>query len=1736
MSKNWKTRWCSLLLVLSMLAGLCVPAYAVPEDGSNAEAGSSASEAAEVDAGTGIEKNSAAIAETEDVVWSNNFDTTVSDDTGKWENNLAPENFNTFGFNEFKGTVVLKLDDQVKNSGAYSLYCSSTDGNTKISLTHSEEIDYTKNYILRARVKANGADRGNGWAGPVLRAQVMNKTSDAPDGEHLILGDRQIGTWDWKDIEVPIEDLVRRSGGNTSGKLQIEWYYENFKGEIWIDDLQLICTGTPEPPDPPDPGETDPDQPEEPDGPPAVLEGYPAPTAEWTDSFEETQTVTGTAASYWKNATAPKGWDQMWVAIAPSSPEKMYFEVANDEKAHGHSSVHIHSEDAGGRIAVFPLVSGGLDYSKDYILRIRVKSENVTGTGFYFRIQVGTKYNKNVFSESRKVTGTSDWTVYEIKMEDIAAKAEDNSGNFKLELYAEKMTGDVWVDAIEFVPDYRIKLDKTSVKLESGNKLQLNATLVGTNENLSITWTSSDESVATVDQNGLVTAVNGGLAEIKASTDEYHSAVCTVQVPDPAVEATFASMREKWVDRLTGNPYWNGDATIASYKAVLAGWDEAAANVRSKLVKEDPTKLFSDLNLDIQSDLKNKANSTLSSDSEPYFTAMSRIQDMAKVWAAEGSQYYHNEALKDDILDALTWMEEHVYNAQLNNQAMFGNWYHWWISLPQSLAGTVILMHDEMDADLLAKEAAVLARFNEDPIYVYKVKGAAGRMEMTGANLADTSLASLLRGAAGSDQVAAANGTKYFDQIVQVVTNGDGLYADGSFIQHSNLAYTGGYGSTLLNNAEKLLYMSTGTLWAVDSSDVAVVYDFIWNGVRPLYAGGAMFDMVNGRGVARPSSADVKTGRGILLPIVLLTDSAPTEYQGKLKSFAKAQLIAGANAMGEEEYFNHSNVAAVIAAQALAADSSVTADSNAGYAKVFGSMDKAVAHTERFSLGVSYASSRTGRFEFGNEENKQGWHQSDGAVYLYYGDPKQYADNYWNTVDSHRLAGITTDGSEWEIKNWGNYVGNGAFNGGSVSGPYLSLAQDFKNYSTAGNPNLAAKKSWFVFDGEVVALGAGITGVNGTAETIVDNKKINGDNTFVVDGAAAVSSLGDNASSEGAQWAWLAGNTSADSIGYFFPETADLNLLREARTSSWSAINGASGVSTEPVTRNYLSIAIPHEGAEGDSYSYVLLPGMSQTETQAYASSSGVTILSNTAQLQAVADKSANAAGFTFWEAGTLQMPEGSAIASISSDSAASVTLYQKDGKIYVGVSDPSQRASAIQLTLTGESLDLGALDTGVAGTKTETGVELIVTVSGLHGETLTAQLSGGSESPDDQPSGGSSSGGSSSSTVTVPVSGDKNSVDVKASVSGSTATVEKIDTAHLDEVAGSDVDTGMVEIDFTGLSKPIDTVKLPTDAVREIAKAASDSTNDTEGLAIKLSTGEAAFDAAALDAVQEQASGAQITLSIAPAKASDLNARQKEVVGSSPVFDLTMKSGSKAITSFGSGYVTISLPHTLEDGQDPAGVVVYYLDDEGNIHRCQTMYDVQSKTVIFTTNHMSLYVVGYEENPFADVSADDYFFEAVLWAVKNGITSGTSATTFGPHDSCTRGQMVTLLWRAAGSPAPQSGNSPFMDLQPGAYYYDAVCWAVENGITSGTSATTFSPDAIVTRGQAVTFLHAYAGSPAAVNGTSFADVASSAYYASSVAWAAEKGITSGTGPDTFSPDAVCTRGQIVTFFYRSMK
>ena len=224
------------------------------------------------------------------------------------------------------------------------------------------------------------------------------------------------------------------------------------------------------------------------------------------------------------------------------------------------------------------------------------------------------------------------------------------------------------------------------------------------------------------------------------------------------------------------------------------------------------------------------------------------------------------------------------------------------------------------------------------------------------------------------------------------------------------------------------------------------------------------------------------------------------------------------------------------------------------------------------------------------------------------------------------------------------------------------------------------------------------------------------------------------------------------------------------------------------------------------------------------------------------------------------------------------------------------------------------------------------------------------------------------------------------------------------------------------------------------------------------------------------------------------------------------------------SGYVLETISVTDKNGND------LKLTDKGNGKYTFAMpaSKVEVKATFMEDNSVL--------NFFYDVPNDAYYYEAVKWAAENGITGGVGNSLFAPNQPCTRAQIVTFLWRAAGSPAAKSAVMPFADVKVGSYYYDAVLWAVENGITKGTSETMFSPDATCSRAQIVTFLWRSQKSPAAGTANPFTDVKASAYYADAVLWAVKEDVTKGTTNTTFSPDANCTRAQIVTFIWRCKK
>ena len=405
--------------------------------------------------------------------------------------------------------------------------------------------------------------------------------------------------------------------------------------------------------------------------------------------------------------------------------------------------------------------------------------------------------------------------------------------------------------------------------------------------------------------------------------------------------------------------------------------------------------------------------------------------------------------------------------------------------------------------------------------------------------------------------------------------------------------------------------------------------------------------------------------------------------------------------------------------------------------------------------------------------------------------------------------------------------------------------------------------------------------------------------------------------------------------------------------------------------------------------------------------------------------------------------------------------------------------------------------------------------------------------------------GSGSTSTVTGPET-DRNkgtttaTVNIGSTTSGTTAdaTVSKsnmdkaVDSAVTKAAKEGTVPVVKVVVRTSAQADSLN-VTLPVSSLRTLAEA------DDSLLIITSDIAEVALNHTALSALVAQATSSTIILKVAPVAKLALNDAQKKALGEATVtvVDLSMVSNGVVIHNFNNGVITVSLSYTLPNGQDARDVTAYYLNDDGKLAACDTSY--ADGKVTFTTNHLSKYVIGSASLApinFSDVDADAYYADAVAWALRNGVTTGTSIinNTFSPEDPCTRAQIVTFLYRAYGS-QEATYNNTFTDVAADAYYADAVAWAVANGITMGTGNNSFSPDKSCTRAEAVTFLYRAAKGIPEANGDAFDDVDYGEYYADAVTWAVANGVTNGTGGNNFSPNDTCTRAQIVTFLYRNL-
>ena len=863
------------------------------------------------------------------------------------------------------------------------------------------------------------------------------------------------------------------------------------------------------------------------------------------------------------------------------------------------------------------------------------------------------------------------------------------------------------------------------------------------------------------DENGnaVITGENKGNVVVVAQDDQGKTAQWKVEIlyqsPSELPSATvedYGKIRQAWKESLIGKDLASeeGGAEVleeinqeaeALWNAYVYKGQEACAGIPWA---EDEGA-------------KGNKNIPYEDDAVEFRVSFKKVLSMCKAYAAEGGALYQNQDMLKDITNILDFLCGSCYTAKSQTD----NWWTWEIGIPKDLIPALILIYDGLTEEQVMAYTETLYFFQPDPFHEGVINTASthgqGYREAQGANIIDCSTTAVGLGALREDNelvylgMLASSQTFVIQNVedsAQIAANGynSGFYPDGSYLDHIKVPYLGAYGIEFMKGGAKIPSLLAGTPWKYPEQVQDNLESYIVEGFGNGMYQGMMLDCLKGRSVSRPASSNQAAGREAMMIILQIVDSFSQEAKETTLSALKAWLE-------EDEGFIDSlvgaeNMAIKKKAKEILEDTSIQSNV-APIHKSYPLMDRAVHRTEDYLFALSMYSERIQNTEIMNDENRFGWHQNNGMTYIYDED-KQYTENYWNTVNPLRLPGTTVvpvnigtgkpDGSGFaqggdfcSKESWvgGTSIGNYGVSGMSFSGETQGIAGDAPvSYA----PDLKGKKSWFMFDDEIVCLGAGITNKNMElpVETTIENKKLrkDGSNQLLVNGEkteipvkeANVKELVERTadvsgtSFEQVNWAHLEGNQSVGT-GYYFPEeNTEIQVRRGQTTGSWKDVGTFEGESTE----NYLEMWVDHgQNPENASYSYVLLPETSAEETENYAQAPKVTILENSSEVQAVRHETLKITGINFWQ------EQGGSIDGITSDKAASVMLQETEqGTVKVSVSDPTMKNKGnIQLTLEEEIADCVQLDENVTCEKTENGAVLTFAMAGTNGAASMAEL-----------------------------------------------------------------------------------------------------------------------------------------------------------------------------------------------------------------------------------------------------------------------------------------------------------------------------------------------------------------------------------------------------------------------------
>ena len=734
--------------------------------------------------------------------------------------------------------------------------------------------------------------------------------------------------------------------------------------------------------------------------------------------------------------------------------------------------------------------------------------------------------------------------------------------------------------------------------------------------NSEYTYKIRDKVIASV-EDGFITPRRMGRTELIVSSPGRKDKIVTLVVEKD--NQTFLQLLKKWNSIILGLDYFNIENSRMN--KIYEQNEKEVTKFLEKIQKNDK-KIWDDL-----ADYSKSANLT---------KTYRRLEQIAKSVTNPKSKYYNDKEVINIVKRSMKLMEDNYYNENTESR---GNWWDYEIGVPRAINNILTIMNHYFSKEEIVKLLLPISKMVPDPskIMVSQNRG----KKAVGGNLSDLGKVKVIEGILLEDNEKLEVAINNVSNVLEVVSEGEGFHYDGSYVDHTNIAYTGAYGNVLIDGFSQLLPVIQASPYKIEQNKLKILYNWIYEGFLPLIYRGELMDMTRGRSLSRKIQNDHYAAVEVLRGIMRIAEASEQSEKNKLQGIVK-DIVKSDNYY--DTFLSLKSFYDVYLFETLLSNNMVGEIERNTYLKLYNDMNKVAYYNKErgFAFGISMHSDKIQNYEFMNKENAKGWYTSDGVSYLYNDDLSHFSDDYWATVDPYKLPGITENNKARE-KGLGMTTMKNSFVGStSLNQKFGTVAMDFSNLDNT----MSAKKSWFILGDRLVFLGSGVKDASGTnGYTVIENRKIKRsskncsmekeDYKVIVDGKEKT--VDSNEMELQVNNIFLKSSNKEMNIGYKFLNTTSLNLKKETRSGTWKDINETQ--SNENVENTFLTIVQPHDMVR-NSYAYVLYPNRNDKEFESEVNKEDITVIENSENNQVVYDKSNNIYGVVKYDDSELKLED----------------------------------------------------------------------------------------------------------------------------------------------------------------------------------------------------------------------------------------------------------------------------------------------------------------------------------------------------------------------------------------------------------------------------------------------------------------------------------------------------------------